>query len=1423
MALDSNKISNIQGTKIPQWIINQLDTRADRGAQTSRDNENLLFLANKTAWVRLVSSIDIQESDLRYFQKENRVGSSLQNPQDLAKQFVLFGGTSKYLRENSYQQRAGLGKDGAYGILGDSEIQQFGYKPMPGITSATIETQGKLGSLRAAVINFKCWDKAQLDIIDALYFKLGFTMLLEWGHTFFYKHATSKIESSEAYSIDPFKQNLTKEEIAVQISRNVRESEGNYDAMLGMVTNFNFVYNQDGGYDCTLRLMALGILGDSLKINNQGVLPGILKDELILLSNTLLEIAGVRTETAAAAPVPTSTVYDNDLLQVIVKNRRLRTFIPPDPRRVSTPSFFTNLSKDVFSTISFRGTEYYSTDAIKEFRRDAKSNNLSYIKIPSQTKLNLINPNIDSLKPLDFYNFDYFFNDTQEGGNTYALGKLNIIVQENNLPNYQNIKLNGSVLEKLLGSYTPIYLKDLRKANQIGTAGGGVVNTGYNYIINYSGESKDNTGNFNKYVLRIDVENQLKNIKIQKVGSNTPIDSSILETKIINENISDNLVSEIINSIKQGDSKVNFKLTGLNDSGFFTLSVDYPYVKEATFSSRAAGQSSYVDEKATVSATVKVDFTFSDSSLFTTIKAPANLPSLNLYDEAAKRLEEQNRIDTAAALAEQQRKDQEALSTQISQALSSQSSLELTLRTIQVHALNKADADKKLQAGINKIYTLNIYDTKDNVGGKPFYQQIFSDGIFSGFIENLITETGIEDDLLTDNKTTISVIDRLKIYSKYGFATELLAGNVSVKDLKRKEVDFQDLLKAYVVPYKINQEIVKGVSTNHPVYIPLGLLLMILNHNCGMYVSKDESSTQTPLVYIDFNPNLNFLLTTPKHLSTNPLKVLIPFEGTFEDYKSLFSPTILNNEKDPKKVAILPTSGSTESTPLFQFGKDDALSYFIPQLKTDPTEGGGNPYRGKLMNILLNIDYVIELVRDYSLKDSTNSVYLKTFLEQIIIDINKYTGNFNSLRLSYNDRGNTFQIVDNQVIKPLANEVLLTPDNTTYLPLEGIRSVAKTLEIKTDISTRLSSLIAISANTDAPNKATLSVNGDSVGFINTNYKDRYVSLRTKPTGSNVSKENDALKGAASQFNKTIQDFYSVGISLQEGNISQVTNYYIENLTVVKNEDDATRASALIPLSINIITDGISGLTMGQAFTVSDRLLPYTYNTRTLQNKGGLNKQNVDKVGFAIVGLTNVIEGNQWNTQFRSIMMYLKYARDFDTIKFTPLQPTEGIFKTAPDPGYVAAVKRTPQERESAIKITKTFFEQKGFKPVQISAIIGALLQESQLDPKITNKKGAFGIAQWLGDRKTKLLAKSANDTLEVQLNYIIEEFNGLERTAGNRLKAATTLEEAIAAMASYERYKGVSGNATYQDVLAAVETGFRIGYSKDILQRYYNI
>ena len=124
---------------------------------------------------------------------------------------------------------------------------------MPGIIDATIETQGKMGSIKLATINFKVWNKSQLDVIDALYFKLGYSMLIEWGNTVYITTDTSNANSSEVeynYSefktIDPFQKSITKEQILLQINQNIRQTEGNYDGMLGLVYNFNFSMNSDG-------------------------------------------------------------------------------------------------------------------------------------------------------------------------------------------------------------------------------------------------------------------------------------------------------------------------------------------------------------------------------------------------------------------------------------------------------------------------------------------------------------------------------------------------------------------------------------------------------------------------------------------------------------------------------------------------------------------------------------------------------------------------------------------------------------------------------------------------------------------------------------------------------------------------------------------------------------------------------------------------------------------------------------------------------------------------------------------------------------------------------------------------------------------------------------------------------------------------
>lgn len=210
----STNLENIIGCKIPFWIENQLKARSSIGSSTLRSDDILVYLANKSGWVRLISGVDMTGAKGSVIDTiaYNTGVSELAGP-GMAQQFVLFGGTSIY-KGGGFGLRSGLGAtgygNGAYGMLGDSEVQSYGYSPMPGITSVKIEVQGRLGSLRLATVSFKAHNKFQLDIIDALYFRLGYSMFLEWGSTYFFKSeglstgGAASLDSGENYCIDVF-------------------------------------------------------------------------------------------------------------------------------------------------------------------------------------------------------------------------------------------------------------------------------------------------------------------------------------------------------------------------------------------------------------------------------------------------------------------------------------------------------------------------------------------------------------------------------------------------------------------------------------------------------------------------------------------------------------------------------------------------------------------------------------------------------------------------------------------------------------------------------------------------------------------------------------------------------------------------------------------------------------------------------------------------------------------------------------------------------------------------------------------------------------------------------------------------------------------------------------------------------------------
>jgi hypothetical protein len=97
------------------------------------------------------------------------------------------------------------------------------------------------------------------------------------------------------------------------------------------------------------------------------------------------------------------------------------------------------------------------------------------------------------------------------------------------------------------------------------------------------------------------------------------------------------------------------------------------------------------------------------------------------------------------------------------------------------------------------------------------------------------------------------------------------------------------------------------------------------------------------------------------------------------------------------------------------------------------------------------------------------------------------------------------------------------------------------------------------------------------------------------------------------------------------------------MSIVKNRESGTVASAIIPVSLNVSMDGISGIQMTQLFTVDDTFLPTNYLKK-------INDSPFSSVGFAVVGLSQVFENNQWITNVRTQMNYLKSGlKDFTSV------------------------------------------------------------------------------------------------------------------------------------------------------------------------------
>jgi flagellum-specific peptidoglycan hydrolase FlgJ len=1232
-----NKICNIAGYPMYSWAIAQLRKRSEILSKPTRSEEEINYLGNKGAWIRVVSSVNLEASFLKYFKDQYGIDG---NESTLAKNFILFGGTSTYesgLR-SGINQGPTYASGGSYGILGSTEVKEYGYRPMPGITSVTIESAGRMGSVRQATVNFRVSDKMQLDVMDALYFRPGFTLLIEYGHAKYIDNKGS-LQSTETLMIDPFKI-TNKENIGIEISRKIQQSAGNYGGMLSVITSFNFSITADGGYDCVLKTIAMGGVMGNYPINNLSILPNVYVETVQKYINNQKEIqikaareAAEAAKADAIAKVKKS-VGDNwtdlkktDALANLIYNLKPDWYVIQDAV----------INQNNFKTYS----SILVDDAVLQYRAPTTGVE-SVFKIKNNNITAYAVDEAIFIESSPFSNISNKYLAAGDYSKQKGLGDIYVYVDPSTI---SDLFFNGSLLDE---NSKPVYesradfrFRYLNWVRAIDAAPD-------KYIIYFRNTDEQKAlpkDQRTKYFIGIEYGNDIPLETAEKIYLNLDTEWKVVKTDA-------NIPYVTLETI---DKLRTYRLYIGQPMGVNRVQGDLSFINNVI----VKGTNQDLTKNKPAEEIIEIESQ--------TAKSVADIANQFALDASAK---------TLKAIA------------------NSQSALELMLRSILIYAIS-------------------------DLGKTPmrpkFIKELFSEGAYSDIFKNGIpaTKKYTSDDFTRYINGTMNAKDRLEVNLRYGNSAYLMSAentsnNINLLDII-PQVDIKSMFNIITVPYgETADTLIEGDNTQRSVYISLGLFFMMLNHTGMLYSSNDQDSVRVPVTYVDFNPSTNFYLSSINQFSIDPFKYIMPYYGTKDDYKKLFRKDILlNNDTIQLKLSGSPVQPHS----IFKFGKGvDQITPVLPNNKKGVDGKIENGYIGRTMDTMVNINYLLKIIKTRSTADDFGEAYFQSILENIIASFNKSTGYYNALRLSYSDSANTFMIVDDHVqlkpdaaLKTIIGEIINNSPNSPEIPIQGKGSIARSFDIRTDISNRIASMIAISTNPGIGNQVGMGKNTSDFGIYNTGSHDRYMKVKTSDGSSNATSTTATLPiqnnvqecQAAINFDTVVTAIYGLSNGttteyIKSDDVEQAAAYYKEKMSKVKNEQAGSVSAMIIPIKASITMDGFSGIYPFQLFTINENMLPYRYSSANLNN---------GKVAFSTAKLTHNFSNNEWVTSMEGFMTFLKESDD---------QQTKPV--AASDTIVVSISTNRPIITKSKTDFVKTYYpiakiagEKSGIDPIIILA------------------------------------------------------------------------------------------------------------------------
>lgn len=195
--------------------------------------DNLTFsdMASRTVFVRMVS---------------NKEGANFE---------VLEGGDSAISTDdlgNITNPKKKFGYNQVYRKRSDGQI-----RGLSGIKNISVEYQGGYKGIRKGIVTWTANSLDDLNRFEQHFLTNGVSVLLEWGWV--YKDSSKNVYESFFNGYSENERGPINPEAFQTTAPLIQRNKGDYDAMAGVVSNFEYKLNEDGGFDCTTTITTMGI------------------------------------------------------------------------------------------------------------------------------------------------------------------------------------------------------------------------------------------------------------------------------------------------------------------------------------------------------------------------------------------------------------------------------------------------------------------------------------------------------------------------------------------------------------------------------------------------------------------------------------------------------------------------------------------------------------------------------------------------------------------------------------------------------------------------------------------------------------------------------------------------------------------------------------------------------------------------------------------------------------------------------------------------------------------------------------------------------------------------------------------------------------------------------------------------------------